>query len=226
MDQAAIGTETAAFPRYTRGELIADAIVHGVGLSLAAIALPLMIGLVFSWGSLSAQVSVALYALTAALMLGCSALYNGLRKPALKHLFRRFDRAAIFLMIAGTYTPLALTKIDQPLGAELLVFEWSLAALGATLAICFPRRAERLFVPVYLLMGWAIVVALVPLLSAVGPVVFATIVAGGVIYSAGVGLHAATRLKFHNALWHVCVLGAAACHYVAILNAVVLSEAS
>ncbi|MEI6556811.1 MAG: hemolysin III family protein [Rhodospirillaceae bacterium] len=209
-----------AFPRYTRSERVADGLVHGLGLLLAAAALPWLLwtGLGHSGGAV--RLSLVLYALGAALMLGCSAIYNRLKEPRRKALFRRFDRAAIFIMIAGTYSPLALAGLDRPTGAGLMAFEWGLAGIGAALAIGFPRRAERLLMLFYLVMGWAILAVLPSLLAAVGATVVGLFLAGGLIYTAGVGLHASVGLKFHNVLWHGCVLSAAGCHYVAILLAV------
>ncbi len=208
------------FPRYTRSEAIVDGAVHVFGLVLAAVALPWMLWIGFHHGDAVVFWALVLYAAGAWLMLGCSALYNVQKEPRRKEWLRRFDHAAIFIMIAGTYSPLALARMASPLGTGLMIFEWSLALLGATLAIAFHRRAERLCLVLYLLMGWAIVVALHPLLIAIGENAFIMILAGGLIYTVGVGVQAATRVKYHNALWHCCVLGAAACHYVAILVSV------
>ena len=214
-------SETTPFPRYTRMERLADSVVHGVGLALAALALPWMLWNGFGRAGPALHLSLVLYSLGVALMFGCSALYNRLRHARLKALFRRLDRAVIFVMIAGTYSPLALVLLGPPLGYRLMAFEWGLALLGAALALSYPRRAERLLILLYLLMGWAVLAVLGPLTAAAGADVVALILAGALIYTVGVGIHAATGLRFHNALWHCCVLAAAGCHYLAILTSVV-----
>ncbi len=213
------------FPYYTWGETLADGIVQGLGLALAAVALPWMLWTGFGQADTAVRLSLVLYTMGAGLMLGCSATYHWLRTSRRKDLFRRFDRAAIFVMIAGTYSPFALTRLEASWGWGLMMFEWSLAVVGGTLAIVFPRRAERLLILLYLLMGWAIVVVLGPLTGAVGPTVVGLVLVGGLIYTAGVGIHAASGVSYHNALWHCCVLGAAGCHYAAILIAVAYPEA-
>ena len=208
------------FPRYSLGERRADLAVHGLGLSLAAVGLPWLLWSGFSRAGVAVGVSLLLYALGMALMLGSSALYNLMRESRGKELVRRLDRAAIFVMIAGTYSPLAVARLAPPWREGLLAFEWGLAALGIVLAFAWSRRSERLCILLYLLMGWAVLAVAPPLLAALGPVLFGGILAGALVYTAGVGLHAATGLKYHNVLWHGCVLAAAACHYAVILMAV------
>ena len=212
--------QPSLFPLYSLGERRADFVVHGLGLSLAACGLPWLVWSGFAHAGAVVGFSVLLYAVGALLMLGSSAVYNLTREPGRKELFRRIDRAVIFVMIAGTYSPLAVAKLATPWREGLMVFEWGLAALGVTLAFAMSRRAERLCILLYLLMGWAVVPVMAPLLAALGPVLFGGLVAGALTYTVGVGLHAATGLKFHNVLWHCCVLAAAACHYVVILFAV------
>ena len=214
----------AEFPSYTPAERRADAVVHAVGLALglaacvalAAAALPrpdagprLLVGL-------------GLYAAGLLAMLACSALYNlaGTAAPARKRLLRRLDHAAIFLMIAGTYTPFALVAIGGAWGAGLLAFVWAVAAGGVAAELLGLRRGERLAVAAYLLLGWSILPALGPLAAAVSPVGVALLAAGGVLYSVGTVFHLWRGLPFQNAVWHGFVLAAAACHYAAVLREV------
>jgi len=208
------------FPGYSLGERRADLAVHGLGLSLAALGLPWMVWSGFVRAGVAVGFSLLLYAVCAALMLGSSAVYNLTREPRRKELFRRIDRAAIFLMIAGTYSPLAVAKLGPVWREGLMAFEWGLAALGVTLAFAMSRRAERVCILLYLLMGWAVIPVTAPLMAAIGPAMFGGILAGALVYTAGVGLHAAVKLKYHNVLWHCCVLAAAVCHYAVILRAI------
>ena len=225
---AARSTDTAAeFPVYTPAERRADAAVHAAGLAL---------GLAGCAGLAAAALSrpdagprllagLGLYAAGLVAMLACSALYNlaGDEPPARKRLLRRLDRAAIFLMIAGTYTPFALVAIGGAWGAGLLAFVWAVAIAGIAAELLGVRRSARLSVAAYLLLGWSILPALGPLAAAVSPPGVALLAAGGVLYSVGAGFHLWRGMPFQNAVWHGFVLVAAACHYAAVLGEVAVA---
>lgn len=211
----------AALRRYSRPERLCDLAVHLVGLGMAAVALPVLLALGFQ-GEPAAAIGLSLYAVGVVAMLTFSALYNAVERSDAKAWLRRCDRAAIFVMIAGTYSPFALARMEGALGLGLFVFIWTLAILGAVLALAWPRRSDRIALGLYLVMGWSIVVALEPLARSVGGTAMALLLAGGVIYTAGVGFHLSKR-RFRNVIWHCCVLVAAACHYAAILTAVALA---
>ena len=223
-DGPARSTADARFPSYSPAERRADALVHALGLALgtagcvalAVVALPrpdagprLLAGL-------------GLYAAGLMAMLACSALYNlaGEADPVRKRLFHRLDHAAIFLMIAGTYTPFALVAIGGAWGVGLLAFVWAVAAGGIAAELLGVRRSERLSAAVYLLLGWTVLAALGPLSAAVSPSGLALLAAGGALYSIGVVFHLWRSLPFQNAVWHGLVLAAAACHYAAVLREV------
>jgi hemolysin III len=138
----------------------------------------------------------------------------------MKEVLRRLDHAAIYLMIAGTYTPLLLNRIGGEWGFGLLMFVWTVAIIGAILKIVFPRRWETLSIALYLGLGWAIVVAINPMMQTLAVNNMILIAAGALIYTIGVIFHLWERLPYQNAIWHMFVLGGAACHYVAILNEV------
>jgi len=210
------------FPDFDPAERAADAVIHGVGVGAAAVGSAVLLAVGLPGAGAATMVSLPLYVAGLLAMLTFSALYNLARRPERKERLRRFDHAAIFVMIAGSYTPFALVKIGGGWGAGLLAWVWALALVGVVLKLARPRRAERLSIALYLVMGWSVVVAVVPLAEAVAPPVFALLLAGGVIYTAGVGLHLWRRLRFHNALWHLCVLVAAGCHYAAVFGAVAL----
>lgn len=209
--------------RYTRSELIADGVVHVLGLAfglgacigLAVVALP--------DAELLRLATLGVYALGLLAMLGCSALYNNLPgNGRWKELCRRFDHAAIFVMIAGTYTPFALIAIGGAWGIGLFVFVWFVAAAGVVAKLFYPRRFERASVVAYLLLGWTILVAIGPLWEAVSIAGLVLLAVGGALYSLGVVFHVWRRLPYQNAVWHGFVLAAAACHYAAVLSEVAI----
>ena len=210
----------ASFFTYTRSERIADALVHGVGLAFGLGALIALVSLALGSGDLLLWVCLGIYAAGLLAMLGFSALYNLTRDVFWKGWFRRFDHAAIFVMIAGTYTPFVLVSIGGVLGVSLFIFVWAVAAAGVVLKLVFPTRFERSSTIAYLLLGWTIVVALDPLFAAVSFAGVALLAAGGVLYTIGTAFHVCTRLPYHNAIWHLFVLAAASCHFAAIVHEV------
>lgn len=202
----------------SRSEFIADAIVHLTGLAFGVGACATLAVLVILDPDLSRAVSLGLYAFGLMAMLACSALYNLTSHERLKQLFRRFDHAAIFVMIAGSYTPFSLIVIGGAWGSGLLAVVWTVAIAGVVLKLTYPpRRFERLFVIAYLLLGWAVVAAFGPLLDGASLTGLVLLVAGGALYSFGVIFHLWERLPYQNAIWHIFVLAAAACHFSAIL---------
>jgi len=202
---------------YHRAEWIADAIVHVVGLAFGLAACVAIAVLAIPQAGALRLASLGLYAFGLIAMLGCSALYNLSGSETWKGVFRRFDHAAIFLMIAGTYSPFALIVMGGGWGVGVFLFVWIIAACGAAMKLLRPGRFERLSVAVYLLLGWTILVAFNPLMAAASMPALVLLVTGGVLYSLGVIFHLWERLPYQNAIWHVFVLAAAACHFTAIL---------
>jgi hemolysin III len=214
---------TDTFPTYSRPERIADAVVHALGLALAVVAATALMATALARGDGARLAGLGIYAAGLLAMLACSALYNLTRKTARKALYQRFDHAAIFAMIAGSYTPLALVSIGGAVGHGLLAFVWTVAAGGILVALLGGRRPEALLTGSYLLLGWTVLVALQPLAAAVSPSGLALLVAGGVLYSVGAVFHHWRRLPFQNPIWHGFVVTAAACHYAAILREVAIA---
>ena len=202
--------------------MIADGWIHALGVTAGIAGAAALLGLAMSQGDARLIAVTALYALGLVAMLLFSALYNMVRPSAWKERLRRLDRAAIFAMIAGTYTPFLLGRMGGGWGFGLFAFVALGAALGATAALAFPYRFERLQLAGCLLLGWSILVALQPLFAAVPWPAVLLLVAGGVLYSLGVVFHLWQRLGYHNAIWHGFVLTAAGCHYAAVLLGVVL----
>jgi hemolysin III len=208
------------FPEHSAAERRADAVIHALGLTLGLVACVILSVTALPRAGIATLLSLALYAVGLMAMLTCSALYNLSPPSARKSLFRRLDHAAIFLMIAGTYTPFTLVVIGGAWGIGLCVAVWAVALVGIAHELSGLPRSDGLQTGAYLISGWIIVVALEPLAAAISLPGLVLLVAGGVLYSVGVIFHVWTRLPYQNAIWHAFVLAAATCHYVAILHEV------
>ncbi len=211
-----------AFPVQSRPERIADAAVHGVGLTLAVLATAVLLWTALPRGDLARVAGLGVYAAGLLAMLGCSALYNLTPTTSAKRkaLYQRLDHAAIFAMIAGSYTPFTLVSIGGAVGLGLLAFVWAVASAGMAVSLLGLRRPEAFLTATYLLLGWTVLVAIRPLAAAVSPTGLALLVAGGVLYSVGTIFHHWRGLPFQNPIWHAFVVTAAACHYLAVLREV------
>jgi hemolysin III len=215
--------EPGEFPAYRAGERIADACVHGLGVVAGAAGALVLLVAACKAGGPRLFIGVLVYAVGLLGMLGCSALYNLTPPSALKHRLRRFDHAAIFTMIAGSYTPFLLDRVGGPLGLGFLAFVWFAALGGAVLAIAAPDRLRPVQVAAYLALGWCVLAASARLVDALARPALALLIVGGLLYSLGVVFHLWERLRYHNAIWHALVLIAAGCHYAAVLLGVVLA---
>jgi hemolysin III len=205
---------------YDRAELIADGIVHGIGVFSGLIATTVLIVLAAVFASAYQVVTVSVYAAGLLAMLGFSAAYNLWPISHSKWLLRRLDHSAIYMLIAGTYTPVFAQLQDRLFAISLLAGVWSVAAAGIVLKLFFPGRFDRLSVGLYLALGWSGLIAFDGGLSSLPQLALWFIVAGGLLYTFGVIFHAWRRLRFQNAIWHCFVLLGAACHYTAVLDLV------
>ena len=208
---------------YDRAELIADGVVHIVGICFGLVAATALIVLaaVYATGFEVAVVSVYVTGLLA--MLGLSATYNLWPVSRAKWVLRRFDHSAIYVLIAATYTPFIMALKESYLAIALLIGVWCAAIGGVVLKLALPGRYDRLAVGLYLALGWSGVMLYDAVVKAVPPLSLWLVVAGGVLYSLGVIFHAWQRLRFQNAIWHGFVLLGAACHYTAILDLIILT---
>ena len=195
---------------YTRNEIRADALVHGAGIIAALVgSIALLAHAGVSWG-----LSAYLFGLI--VMLACSAAYNLTPPSQLKWILRRFDHSAIFLLIAGTYTPLLPFLPDAAQGWTLGIVTWLGALFGIAMKFIFPGRFDRLAILVYLALGWVGATAAGAFMQVLSPQVLNLIIAGGLLYTAGVIFYVWESLKYHNVIWHGFVAAAAACHFAAI----------
>ncbi|MHB2168532.1 PAQR family membrane homeostasis protein TrhA [Alsobacter sp. R-9] len=204
-----------------RAERRADAVVHRIGLAAGVAG---AVGLLAAQeGGLVETGAVAIYAVGLLAMLGSSAAYNMARPSRIKWLLRRADHAAIFLMIAATYTPFLARLRDVGFAGGMAAFVWAGAIGGMILKLGWPGRFDRLSVALYLGLGWAIVAVAGPLAGSLATSTLVLLAAGGLLYTLGVPFHLWERLRFQTAIWHGFVLAAAGCHYAAVFDLMVLS---
>lgn len=211
-----------SFPQYHVGERIADGCVHvlGVGASIAGAA----VLLIFAIEALPPLTvfSLSVYSVGLVAVFCCSAAYNLINQPRLKAMLRRFDHAAIYFKIAATYTPFAMVKMVGWPAWTLVGVVWSICAFGLTSKLLFPARLVKTSYVLYLIQGWAALLVLNPLASAVTRTTLTLLGVGGALYTIGVVFHLWERLRYHNAIWHIFVLAASACHYAAVVSEVAL----
>ncbi|MCL6709592.1 hemolysin III family protein [Pseudomonas sp. R2.Fl] len=217
-------TEQFRFGRpYDISELVADGIVHGVGVVFALVGATVLIFYATVWSSHGELAAAWIYGLGLVLALGVSFSYNMWPRSRTKWILRRLDHSAIFLLIAATYTPFLERGAENPFILALLIGIWTFAGLGIALKCLFPGRYDRLAILLYLGMGWSGLMAVGPISHYLPAASLVLIVIGGLIYSAGVVFHVWERLRYQNAIWHGFVVAAAAVHYSAVLTAFSLS---
>jgi hemolysin III len=211
---------------YSRSEIIADGIVHMIGvlLGIASIVFLLVAAapIVEHWE----LTSILIYSFGLLAVLTISAAYNLWPVSPVKWVLRRFDHSAIYLLIAGTYTPFITQMKADVESAVLLACVWLTSIIGIALKLGFPGRFDRFSIILYLLLSWSGVVAYESVFGALPSSTIWLLAAGGILYTAGVIFHLWENLRFQNAIWHAFVLVAAACHYGAVLDCLVLARGS
>lgn len=202
---------------YTIAEEIFNALTHGVGAIFAVAALTLLIVFASLYGNAWHIVSVTIYGTTLVLLYLASTLYHSFTNEKLKNIFKLLDHSAIFLLIAGTYTPFMLVTIRGVLGWVLLSVVWVFAILGIILKIFFVGRFKIISTVLYLLMGWLIVVAMKPLIAALPVAGLRLLIAGGILYTLGSVFYIRKSKAFNHGVWHLFVLGGSVCHFLSVL---------
>lgn len=201
---------------YTRAELVSDAVVHVVGIVAALIALPMLVWLASSrTGDASMVLALVVYGVSVLVLLVCSALNNMLRLPAWKPLLSRIDQSAIYVKIAGSYTPFAVIAGSH--AGVLLAGLWSAALVGTCMRMLSGARLRWASITLYLLMGWAGALLGGPMVEALSPTGALLILAAGITYTLGVVFFVWEALPFHNTIWHVFVLVGSCVLYAAVL---------
>ncbi|MCB9008142.1 MAG: hemolysin III family protein [Ardenticatenaceae bacterium] len=202
---------------YSVGEEIANSVTHGIGAGLSVAGLTLLVALAAIYGDVWRVVSFSIYGSSLVLLYLASTLYHSIQHPKVKRILRIFDHSAIYLLIAGTYTPFTLVSMRGPWGWTLFGVVWGLALLGIAFKTVFIGRYEKWATAAYVLMGWLVVIAFKEMLVTVPPGGIVWLVIGGVVYTLGVLFYAWEKLPYNHAIWHLFVLGGSICHFFAIL---------
>ena len=205
---------------YKLGDILANAISHGIGAVLAIVGSVYLIA-ASTRGTAWHVVSCSVFAVTMVLVYVCSTLYHSLVRTRARHVFHILDHSSIYLMIAGTYTPFCLISLHGPVGWTILSIEWGLAAAGVIFKSYAVGRFPVASALVYLGQGWFVVVAAVPLIHSLGWHGIMWLGAGGLAYTLGIIFFALDRLRYFHATWHLFVLAGSIAHYFAILFYVV-----
>jgi len=210
----------------TPAERIADLWVHIVGLAFAAVGGVVLAVMAAVGGQPGLVAATGVYALCLIAMLTASTVYNQIQPCAARPVLRRLDEAAIFLMIAGSYTPFTTQRFEGPWGWGFTVLVWALALSGVAAKMVMPRLSDAFWSGVYIAFGWLAVIALKPMMDSVPPLALGLLVLGGLIYTAGVLVFISPKAKFRRAIWHGFVVAGAGVHWAAILVGVVLAPSA
>ncbi|HEX2215354.1 MAG TPA: hemolysin III family protein [Xanthobacteraceae bacterium] len=208
---------------YDRAETIADGVVHVVGIALGVVG-AVALAIIAARSARGAEIAAVLaYGIGLLAVLGLSAAYNLWPVSRAKWLLRRFDHSAIYLLIAGTYTPFIVQLKSGLVAGTLLVSIWATAAVGIALKLMLPGRFDRFSIMLYLLLGWSGAMAYDTFIATLSGAALGLLALGGALYSLGVVFHLWQNLRFQNVIWHAFVLLAACCHYFAVLETVALA---
>lgn len=203
--------------RFSKSEEIVNAILHGIGFGLAIAALVILVVFASLYGDALYIVSFSIYGSTLIILYLASTLLHSFPEGKAKNIFEVMDHSAIYLLIAGTYTPLSLIALKGALGWTYFGIVWGLALLGILFKIFFVRRFVIFSTSLYIIMGWLIVFALSPLLDNLTQISMIFLVIGGVVYTIGSIFYVWHGFKYHHAIWHLFVLAGSICHFFTIL---------
>lgn len=210
--------------KYTKGEEIFNSISHGVGVIFSIVALTLMIVFAAIYGNAWQVISVAIYGATLVILYTMSTLYHAFTNRKVKSIFQIFDHSSIYLLIAGTYTPycLVILRQDSYKGWVLFGIIWAIAILGIVLSSVFPKKLKPLNMILYIVMGWAIVIA-IPDISrimsnqnAINGVYW--LIDGGIAYTFGIVFYAIKKIPYFHSIWHLFVLLGTICHFISVFG--------
>lgn len=209
--------ELSSQAEYSDREEWIHAISHGLGFVAALVGLVVLLVATYDHGPTLHLMSVAIFGITLVVLYGSSTIYHGLPESDYKRIFRKLDHIAIYLLIAGTYTPFVVIKMPDAAGWTVLAVVWGLAALGITLELVRNSSTRRTSLGLYLLMGWLAVYALQPLFAILEPMSLALLVLGGLTYTVGVIFYAWHKLPYNHAVWHGFVLGGSTLHFASVI---------
>ena len=210
--------EQKIYRQLTIGEEIANSITHGIGTLLSIAALVLLVIVAAIKGNTWHVVSFTIFGSSLILLYLSSTLYHSFSKPKVKNIFARFDHAAIFFLIAGTYTPFLLSNLRGVLGWSLFAIIWGLAIAGTVVRSIYLTRFRKLMVAIYVLMGWMVVFAIRSIMKAYSFESLIFLLIGGILYTIGVVFYVWRSLPYGHGVWHLFVLGGSIMHFFAVLN--------
>jgi hemolysin III len=199
------------------GEELANTVTHGIGAALATAALVVLVVFASLRGDAWRIVSLSVYGATLVLLYSASTLFHGFRHPRIKKYFRTMDHSAIYLLIAGTYTPVTLVQMRGGWGWTLFGLIWGLAILGIAATVLLSGRWRAIGVALYLVMGWLALIAIRPMLQMLPTGLIVWLVLGGICYTVGVVFYRMHSVRYHHALWHLFVLAGSICHFIGLL---------
>lgn len=202
----------------TKGEEIANSVTHGAGLVASLVAFPFLVVAASRRFGAAEVLGFSVFAASLVALYLISTLYHALRPSRAKQVLQKLDHTAIYLLIAGSYTPFTLGVLRGPWGWTLLSLVWAIAGTGIALEFAFGKKVHKVAVGLYVAMGWLVVVAAKPLLASVPWPGLAWLVAGGLLYTGGIAFYGAKRVRYAHAVWHLFVLAGSTCHFIAILG--------
>jgi hemolysin III len=207
----------AASPRYSPREELAHSVTHGFGVVLSVIGLAVLVALAARRGTVAHVVGCTVFGTSLVLLYTASTLYHSMTAPRAKRVLRVLDHAAIYLLIAGTYTPFALVTLEGAVGWTLIAVLWTLAVLGIVSKATAIHRFQAVSIALYLGMGWSALLVIEPLLAGIRAQGLLLVVLGGLAYTGGLAFYGLRRIPYHHMLWHLCVLAGSVLHYLAVL---------
>jgi hemolysin III len=208
-------------PQYQLSEEIAHSIIHGIGIVLAIAALAVLTSFASMFGTARHIVSCSIYGATLIILYSASTLYHSIQHRTAKKLLRVFDHSAIFLLIAGTYTPFLLVSMQGALGWSFFGIIWGFAALGIAFQLFLLRKYKVLVVLLYIIMGWAIITVIKPLIASIPPIGLTFLIVGGLAYTLGTIFYAWQRIPYNHAIWHGFVLAGSIFHFFSVFYSVI-----
>ncbi len=209
---------TSISKQYSPKEELANSITHGIGIVLSIVGLVVLILQAVERGNAWHIVSYSIFGASLILLYLASTLYHSIPNPTWKKVLKRFDHSAIFLLIAGTYTPFLLVSLRGAWGWSLFGVIWALTIAGLILKIGFIARFEKLTLGLYILMGWLVVIAIKPMLSSLALGSLIALLVGGIAYTSGVVFYVWKKLPFNHAIWHGFVMAGSVAHFIAVFS--------
>ena len=202
---------------YTRGEEITNAILHGIGLGLAIAALVILLVLGNRHGNVWHIVAYSIYGSSLIMLYLSSTLYHSFPEGKGKNILRIIDHSSIFLLIAGTYTPLTLILLRGNWGWTIFALVWGIALIGILLKIIYINKLKYFSTLLYLIMGWLVILVIKPLLAVINKPGLIFLIIGGLLYTSGIFFYSCEKIKYNHAIWHLFVLGGSICHFFTVL---------